>query len=303
MTPTTATIFFDQPITGPRQLIELLASSFSFEPKNALIEIWLDSNSQCFKFETHECTEFDSAEIPLEPILEIGAESTEFSLILVLTFAHDCDAKHDIPRSAIELLEKLQTQIEMSNIKLLDSLFCTPQRWWSAMCSSESCCPTTGRMIEVNQAVEPSQHSVRALWEQVSSIIERSDSQIAAEEFEVFSQAVEKMCDNITFRDCILSHSATRPETRAKWETYFKKLAALPQFNKPMISTVLAALAYLTNDLSEAGLHLKISFQMDPQYSLARLLRQGLIANAPASLLQSAFSVYTPDQLIDKSEK
>lgn len=303
MTQTATPPFFTQPITGPRQLVDFLSPDLKINPKNALLEIWLDSRSQCFKFEIHDCPDFSLEESVFENIVEIGSESLNNSLILMVTFANDFAERHDLPARATTLVENLHSRLETHNIKLLDALLCTTERWWSSMCSSENCCPTTGRKIESVQSDEAGKQNVRESWRQVSEIIERHEAGAPPQEFDTVSNLVENLSDDITFRDCILAHCASTPEIRSAWEVYFKQMAELSRFHKAMISTVLAAIAYLNNDLKSSAENLKISFERDPHYSLARLLRQGLTTNAPASLLVSAFSVHTPEQLIAKSEK
>ncbi|MEY2634740.1 MAG: hypothetical protein RIS75_680 [Actinomycetota bacterium] len=308
MTQTMTSHLIGQHITGPRQLIELLHSHREDEPKNEYLEIWLNSESQCVTFEAHDASDLvngnpASEDGVLNQLLVRECDSEQNSLIVIFTVATDVELRDQLPALLLNNAENLPRQCEANDLKCLDVLITTPHRWWSAMCTSETCCPATGRELDPPHSEIEGHSPVALAWQELAEIVEQTRSSESLDHMEKFKELISRYASNITFRDCILAHCATKADNRDAWKHYFIELDRDSQTQTAMVSTVLASIDYLENNLSEAAEKLRVAFERDSTYSLAKLLRQGLLSEAPPSLLHSAFTVYSPEQLIAKMSR
>lgn len=99
---------------------------------------------------------------------------------------------------------------------------------------------------------------------------------------------------DIPLRDALLSYVARNPETRTSFREMFSTLGL--GGDAPSL-TLLAAIQYIDNEVNAASENVSEVLERE-DYSLARLLHQGLAMNAPASMLQRSFSYYTPESLL-----
>jgi len=103
-------------------------------------------------------------------------------------------------------------------------------------------------------------------------------------------QAIRGLRD-VRLRDCLLADAGANHEHRLQWTSLFSEIGMLPDCaDNAVVITVLAAMHYLEGDDRTAETFLDNALRIEPNYSLAILLKRGLQMQAPASTVQTAFS-------------
>lgn len=97
---------------------------------------------------------------------------------------------------------------------------------------------------------------------------------------------------DIGLRDAILSQSAIDPDCRPALK---QVLAVLAEDDNVPARTLLACMEFLDGDMEAADVLVSSVLETE-QYSLARLIKTGLDMRAPASLLATSFSHFTPEE-------
>lgn len=183
-----------------------------------------------------------------------------------------------------------------------------PAKWRSYLCEADGCCtqgprhytgyaPGHDRFDPLYDTTVPLAAWRRARWEDWRTAIALTleHKPVAAMHCDVLSRSLH----DIPVRDAVLAHSAG-PETAAQWA-----IAELLQSisERSMLGcaipahTCLAAMQYLADELQPA--HDLVSAILDvEEYSLARLLYNGLEMRAPASLLARSFAHFSPHELL-----
>lgn len=103
----------------------------------------------------------------------------------------------------------------------------------------------------------------------------------------------ETFLEDIPLRDAILAEIALYDEGREAAKAMLTKVAA--DGNVPAV-TILAAIDFLESKFDDARAKVASVLETE-EYSLARLLHNGLEMRAPASLLQRSLTHYTPEDL------
>lgn len=178
-------------------------------------------------------------------------------------------------------------------------------RWRSYLCERPRCCPAAGnrypQSVPGHQDYRPlparddNPRQWRAnswhLWQQTLQMEPPTSGPILSE--------LARSLFDIPLRDAVLALSA-REDNR--WRPAIQALLAAMTDRSPLATslpahTCSAALAYLDGDLDVARTQVNDVLGID-EYSLARLLRNGLDMRAPASLLARSFSHFDPVDLL-----
>lgn len=114
------------------------------------------------------------------------------------------------------------------------------------------------------------------------------------------SDICDEMRENlrdIPFRDALLANSVQMPEFRPALKQVFAVLAA----NDDAPSrTMLAAMQYLDDEIQSAEANVQTVLEKE-EYSLARLLSNGIEFRAPSSLLARSFGSFDPLDLLHET--
>lgn len=176
-------------------------------------------------------------------------------------------------------------------------------RWRSYTCSRPRCCPKAGNRYAQSlpghgdyrplplRGADPAPWR-SAMWDTWQSALRRP---VAGPQV---SEMARSLFD-VPLRDAILAQSARqngneRPAIRSVLDLMIQRsplATALPAY------TCRAAMAYLDGDFAVANESINAVLSID-EYSLARLLRNGLDMRAPASLLARSFAHFDPMDLL-----
>ncbi len=180
--------------------------------------------------------------------------------------------------------------------------------WRSYLCENEDCCSGIGHSYSADVAAHPREDSSarltepvgtwrRARWNEWQQTIAN-----AADGLSIDPQQLERLAatlHDIPIRDALLAYSAD-PDARVLTGVR-SVLVSIARRSTLGIAipaqTCLAAMHYLGNDLSAAA-HLVDRLLAIEEYSLARLLHNGLEMRAPASLLARSFAHFSPLELL-----
>lgn len=180
------------------------------------------------------------------------------------------------------------------------------RRWRDIDCRIPRCCPRLGNRYgqpapghsSYQPIPERSANPQRwrtARWDAWQRLLETGGSVASGQDL----AALARSLFDIPLRDALLAQSAQNDGAmRPAMQLLFARLlersslgTAIPAF------TCAAALAYLDGDLLNARDVVNSVLALD-EYSLARLLRNGLDMRAPASLLARSFSHFDPIDLL-----
>lgn len=137
-------------------------------------------------------------------------------------------------------------------------------------------------------------HERYAMWSAWGITISAclNDTELAPTMPDDIRESFRQSLADIALRDAILAQSAREPEFRPALK---QVLAVLAEDENVPARTMLACMEFLDNDLEAADALVSSVLEAD-DYSLARLIKTGLEINAPASLLASSFSHYSPEE-------
>jgi len=190
----------------------------------------------------------------------------------------------------------------------LTAAWAGPAGWRSYLCTSGDCCthgehpyasapPAHGPYEPLHDRSQPCITWRRSRWNDWSSAISASTEGMAVEPLHL--EMLARSLHDIPIRDAVLAHSASsderiRPALQQLLTTMSMRStlgSAVPAF------TCLAAMHYLAGDTQESSRLVRRILAVE-EYSLARLLHNGLDMRAPASLLARSFAHFTPQELL-----
>lgn len=176
-----------------------------------------------------------------------------------------------------------------ADVHLLDALVITDQRWKSLMCKDLSCCPETGTRLTTHGPSTPRRRALHAQWEAWLAIGSVPHHQQAS--------ALSTL-EDLALRDALLAGLAHSPETLAQWLRISHDLT--PEPTPPLLS-LLASVYFLLQEREKCQEMLTKALEIEPGYSLARLLQQAIASDAPQNIVLSAFAKYSPNELLERA--
>lgn len=202
----------------------------------------------------------------------------------------------------------LRGAIEASGRQPIHVLRAGTDRWRSYTCARPRCCPVAGNRYTAEAPAhgrfepipdrEPRPHEWRRRqWEAWRTAI-ASPSNAGCESPEFLAMLAASLHD-IPVRDALLAHSArTDSMSQARLTHVLIDLARhTPLAVGLPVHTCTAALLYLDGLTHESSAIVEAVLAID-EYSLARLLHNGLQMRAPASLLARSFAHFDPLDLL-----
>lgn len=279
----------------PRAAIAHMPYLLDEEPQGRLLVAGFDASGAV----RHGCSFPLDGRRPLdEPLLEasLWAEDVVFAAAVMYCDRPDLD------------LTPLADAWRYRGRTPLEAAWAGSARWRSYLCDSEDCCTDAGHPYSA-QVPGHADHTPlqavsreggdwrRRLWSTWLRAIDvvASGGTIPAPELAQLSATLF----DIPIRDALLAHSAgpdarVRPALEDLLTTMCTRSAlgtSIPHH------TCLAAMQYLNGDLAPAAKLTRRVLDAE-EYSLARLLHNGLEMRAPASLLARSFAHFTPTELL-----
>lgn len=281
--------------TQPLSVIEHLPYALDCDPHQRLLVAGLDAEQRIVETESFPLDDdrpLDDAVIAITrwPAAVTEVVAVAYSDLQSLDLLPLVQASESAARTASQVLRAGQA------------------RWRSFVCTKPRCCPRVGNRYAQDLPAHgeyhplPERDSRRHEWR-----TERWDAwQEAIRSAETGGRRpgadlarLSTALFDIPLRDALLAQSArddgfARPAMRALFDQLLHRSSlgtALPAY------TCSAALAYLDGETTAARTIVNAVLAID-EYSLARLLRNGLEMRAPASLLARSFSHFDPVDLL-----
>lgn len=234
-----------------------------------------------------------SARRPLdEPLLESSLWAADVEQVAVVAYS-------DIPIVDLRPLIDAWTHQGRTTTQ---ALWAGQSRWRSFLCSS--CCTPRGHRYDITLAEHPREHPVNRdgawrgdAWSDWLFALDQI-AEGTTPDLEALERLGEMLFD-VPLRDALLAHSA---RDAASAEPHVRStLQAIARMSHIGTSTpthtCLAAMYYLEGELEQAAQLVSHILDIE-EYSLARLLQNGLQMRAPASLLARSFAHFDPLDLL-----
>lgn len=190
---------------------------------------------------------------------------------------------------------------------VLAAVWAGPTDWRSYLCQSAACTDGAGSRYPEHLACHPDFDPLRNLpraggwrrqhWQEWLHAIEMTTSGLAVEPNMLETLAATLF--DIPIRDAVLAHSAGADvNARPAIELILTSMCMRGALGVSVPAhTCLAAMHYLDDELATAQALVRRVLGVE-EYSLARLLHNGLEMHAPASLLARSFAHFSPTELI-----
>lgn len=201
-------------------------------------------------------------------------------------------------------LEPLLSAWRYRGRSVLAAAWSGPTRWLDLTCRGNDCCRGGGHAYNAALANHPEGRAIprpslanggwrRSQWRRWESASASGETPTDAADA---ARLIDSLHD-IPLRDAVLAHSAD-PQRRMGVRRLLQALTdRAPLGTSVPLHTCLAALHYLDDELGQARQRVTAVLEVE-EYSLARLLHNGLEMRAPASLLAQSFAHFTPAQLL-----
>ncbi len=188
----------------------------------------------------------------------------------------------------------------------LQALWAGPTRWRSYLCADGRCCGARGNRYSATLAghedhdplgARPDAAWRRGRWNDWMQAIDDEVRGFAVDPQTLL--ALDRSLFDIPVRDALLAHAATlEGDTHDGLTGLLARLTArAPIGSSVPAHTCAAAVRYLDGDVEAAAQRVERILDAE-EYSLARLLHNGLAMRAPASLLARSFRHFTPQDLL-----
>lgn len=281
--------------TDPRTTIAKLPYLLDREPVDALMIIGMDASGQVLQavsFPTDTDRPLD------EPLLESSLWGPEVRNAAAVVYTD---------RPSLDIQPLIDAWAYQGR-RTTQAAWAGSQRWRSYLCETEGCCTVRGNRYvarslghdDFDPLPERPAHAAewrQARWGDWLQAIVDSQRDIDVETTQV--ELLARTLHDIPIRDAVLAYSAdvdgqARPGLDALLTRMMERGtlgSAIPAY------TCAAALHYLDGDLDEAAHRVRQILDTE-EYSLARLLSNGLEMRAPSSLLARSFAHYSPQQLL-----
>ena len=279
----------------PRAAIAHMPYLLDEEPQGRLLVAGFDASGAL----RHGCSFPLDGRRPLdEPLLEASLWGEDITFAAAVMYSERADVD----------LRPLTDAWRYRGRTPLEAAWAGSARWGSFLCDRADCCTDAGHaytaQVPGHDDFSPLQAVVRdgegwrrrswANWLRAIEVVAGGGSVPALD----LAQLAATLFD-IPIRDAVLAHSAG-PDTRARpaLEELLTSMCMRSTLGTSIPHhTCLAAMQYLNGDLVPAAQLTRRVLDAE-EYSLARLLHNGLDMRAPASLLARSFAHFTPTELL-----
>lgn len=233
-----------------------------------------------------------------EPLLEVSLWSEEVTYAAAVAYSE---------RPSIDLTPLTDAWGYRDRVTL-EAAWAGESRWRSYRCATPGCCTDNGHTYTARLASHDDFDPLlalpregagwrRRLWAKWLDAIDTAADGGSLSSVDLAQLAVTLF--DIPIRDALLAHSAGADRrARPALEELLTNMCLHSTMGTAVPAhTCLAALQYLNGDLAPAGQLVGRILDVE-EYSLARLLRNGLDMRAPASLLARSFAHFTPTELL-----
>jgi hypothetical protein len=185
----------------------------------------------------------------------------------------------------------LATEIP-DDVHLLDVLTIHHERWRSLLCTDHTCCPPDGISIVTtpDDAPKPLRTAMFTQWQTWLLTHHIPDH--------LLETALDTLRD-LPLRDALLAQLAHDPAAIQQWRRLGDRFTTV---NHPAWLSIMSSVHFLEENLAESRQLALRALEIEPEYSLARLLIQALEADAPKGIVLSAFSRYTSQELLNRAQ-
>ena len=281
--------------TDPRAAIARLPYLVDAEPRDTLLVAGFDASGE---LQHHNAFPLRIKRPLDEPLLDSSLWSDNIRFAAAIAYSEQPDVD----------LRPLVDAWGYRGRTAVAAAWAGPSRWRSYLCHADNCCdsgahpystysPQHDRFDPFYDITPPLSTWRRARWTDWCSAIALTISHrpVPAMQLELLARTLH----DIPVRDAVLAHSAG-PEAGAQ-SAISEILQAMAQ--RSLVGsaipahTCLAAMHYLAGELESARDLVGAILDVE-EYSLARLLHNGLEMRAPASLLARSFAHFSPQELL-----
>lgn len=284
--------------TEPRAAIAALPHLLDAAPRDTLMIVAFDGEGLP---RHHACFGIDGTRPLDEPLLASSLWGDDCPFTAAVLYS-------DVPTFS---LRPLVTAWESRGRHTLQAAWAGPTRWRSFTCTADPCCSARGNRYPASLAghddfqplPERPQDGVALLqWRRTQwTHWQRTIGQATAGTLSDPStlDALARSLHDIPVRDALLAASAGQePSIRPGLDAALRAMLDRSTLGTAVpLHTCVAALDYLDGNLENTALRVGRILEAE-EYSLARLLRNGLEMRAPASLLARSFSHFDPEELL-----
>ena len=279
--------------TEPRAAIAALPHLLDCDADECIMTIGMDAGGVARHRSQHPA----AVGRPLdEPLLESSLWSDDIRYAAVIVYSD---------RQLIDPTPLLDAWAYRDRITV-HALWAGATRWRSYLCADGTCCTPRGNRYEAEVAGHPDRIPIpnrpdtawrRARWDDWMQTMNDVARGYAVDPNTVIE--LDRSLFDIPVRDALLAHAATLDaDARAGLDRLLARMTArAPIGSSVPVHTCAAALRYLDGDVVEAAQRVERILDAE-EYSLARLLHNGLEMRAPASLLARSFRHFTPQDLL-----
>ena len=281
--------------TDPRTAISQLPFLLDVEPKDTLLLAAFDADGEL----RHQAHFPLTSRRPLdEPLLESSLWRDDVVFAGAIAYSSE---------PPVGLLPLIDAWIYRGRSPVVVA-WAGPARWRSYLCDMEECCTTKTHTYSQRLAFHDDPDPLwdqsapvaawrRSRWEEWRTAIGTATSDDCIEP--AILERLSRTLHDIPVRDAILAYSCDADTSvLGGLTTLLERItrrsvlgAAVPAY------TCLAEMRYLAGDLTRASDAVRTILDAE-EYSLARLLHNGLEMRAPASLLARSFSHFSPQDLL-----
>lgn len=271
-------------ISGPFQMLNKLRNFLPAYERADLLLIWLDDQDQALQI-NHR---FIGEGLPPH-LLELQKTGEREKLIVIFRADTKMDAQEEAKR------------FNLTQIDPLDVLLIAGDRWWSFLCSNDDCCPKDGRELPRRNGVDSNTFADRhEIWLQWLNALNFCKSQVNTFEMAPDMETqLRKSLNDLAIRDCVLNHLATNTDSHNAWLSIFNQMISGSQtHNNQVVYCLMAAVYFCQHNLVDAEIFTKKSLEIDPTYSLSKLMEHGLEIKMKSEKIIAAFTHYCADELL-----
>ena len=314
-------------LSGPASLVSATPYLVGFVPERSLVLVALDQTAPRARVVGSARVDLEPDPVPsLRAFARQAAERGSGGVMLLVY--DDLSSGHALPHR--ELVDRVESLLADQGLRLLDALQVREEesvwRWWSYLCTDESCCPAAGLTVARSSAIDAeavgrglvalaSRRELiaellpnPAVANAVAAEIElwqaaRADTpQWRSTEVASLDQTISDVAGDVSphlmarhlvaladvgVRDLVLVQS-DRAEIMAAQQYWRRLVRSAPPGWRAPAATLLAVSCLQSGDGARANVALDAALVGEPEYNLARLVAVAMSSGA-----------ITPDDLVD----